>query len=68
MGSPRVALLKALKISTSERLRELLKDYLHEKKFQVFTSHDFTEAKEILDVKDVIASIMLVENLRIQKN
>jgi len=26
------------------------------------------EAKEILDVKDVIASIVLVENLRIQKN
>tara|TARA_B100000965_G_scaffold40691_1_gene29907 strand:- start:1181 stop:1774 length:594 start_codon:yes stop_codon:yes gene_type:complete len=27
-----------------------------------------TEAKEILDVADVIASILLVENLRIQKN
>ena len=27
-----------------------------------------SEAKEILDVKDVIASIMLVEDLRIQKN
>ena len=26
------------------------------------------EAKEILDVKDVIASIVLVEDLRIQKN
>ena len=26
------------------------------------------EAKEILDVEDVIASIMLVEDLRIQKN
>ena len=26
------------------------------------------EAKEILDVKDVVASILLVENLRIQKN
>ena len=26
------------------------------------------EAKEILDVKDVIASIFLVEDLRIQKN
>tara|TARA_Y100001958_G_C21118515_1_gene463321 strand:+ start:156 stop:749 length:594 start_codon:yes stop_codon:yes gene_type:complete len=26
------------------------------------------EAKEILDVKDIIASILLVENLRIQKN
>ena len=27
-----------------------------------------TEAKEILDVKDVVASIVLVEDLRIQKN
>ena len=26
------------------------------------------EAKQILDVKDVIASILLVEDLRIQKN
>ena len=26
------------------------------------------EAKEIIDVKDVIASIILVEDLRIQKN
>ena len=30
------------------RLRELLKDYLHEKNFQVFTSQDFDEAREIL--------------------
>ena len=27
-----------------------------------------SEAKEILDVEDVIASILLVDNLRIQKN
>ena len=27
-----------------------------------------TEAKEILDVEDVIASILLVEDLRIQTN
>ena len=27
-----------------------------------------TEAKEILDVKDVVASILLVDDLRIQKN
>ena len=26
------------------------------------------ESKEILDVEDVVASILLVENLRIQKN
>ena len=37
-----------------------------------FTSNEknevIKEAQEILDVKDVIASILLVENLRIQKN
>ncbi len=38
-----------LLVDDDQRLRELLKDYLHEKKFQVFTSQDFTEAKEILD-------------------
>ena len=27
-----------------------------------------SEAKEILEVEDIIASILLVENLRIQKN
>ena len=27
-----------------------------------------SEAKEILDVEDIIASILLVENLKIQKN
>ena len=31
-----------------QRLRELLKDYLNEKNFQVFTSEDFDEAREIL--------------------
>jgi len=31
-------------------------------------AHVISEASEILDVKDVIASIMLVEDLRIQKN
>ena len=29
---------------------------------------DTSKAKDILDVDDVIASILLVENLRIQKN
>jgi len=38
-----------LLVDDDQRLRELLKDYLHEKKFQVFSSQDFTEAKEILD-------------------
>tara|TARA_B100000965_G_scaffold316380_1_gene276710 strand:+ start:219 stop:899 length:681 start_codon:yes stop_codon:yes gene_type:complete len=40
---------KILLVDDDQRLRELLKDYLNEKNFQVFTSEDFTEAKEILD-------------------
>ena len=37
-----------LLVDDDKRLRELLKDYLNEKNFQVFTSEDFNEAKEIL--------------------
>ncbi|MDC0498366.1 response regulator transcription factor [Alphaproteobacteria bacterium] len=37
-----------LLVDDDQRLRELLKDYLNEKNFQVFTSQDFNEAKEIL--------------------
>ena len=37
-----------LLVDDDKRLRELLKDYLNEKNFQVFTSEDFDEAKEIL--------------------
>ena len=37
-----------LLVDDDQRLRELLKDYLNEKNFQVFTSGDFDEAKEIL--------------------
>ena len=37
-----------LLVDDDQRLRELLKDYLNEKNFQVFTSADFNEAKEIL--------------------
>ena len=37
-----------LLIDDDQRLRELLKDYLNEKNFQVFTSEDYDEAKEIL--------------------
>jgi two-component system, OmpR family, phosphate regulon response regulator OmpR len=37
-----------LLVDDDKRLRELLKDYLNEKNFQVFTSADFDEAKEIL--------------------
>ena len=35
-------------VDDDQRLRELLKDYLNEKNFQVFTSEDFDQAKEIL--------------------
>ena len=38
-----------LLVDDDQRLRELLKDYLNEKNFQVFTSEDFNEAKDILD-------------------
>ena len=37
-----------LLVDDDQRLRELLKDYLNEKNFQVLTSEDFDEAKEIL--------------------
>ena len=37
-----------LLVDDDQRLRELLKDYLNEKNFQVFTSGDFDEAKKIL--------------------
>ena len=38
-----------LLVDDDQRLRELLKDCLNEKNFQVFTSTDFDEAKEILE-------------------
>ena len=38
-----------LLVDDDQRLRELLKDYLSEKNFQVYTSEDFTEAKEIIE-------------------
>ncbi|MDC0624512.1 response regulator transcription factor [Alphaproteobacteria bacterium] len=37
-----------LLVDDDKRLRKLLKDYLNEKNFQVFTSADFDETKEIL--------------------
>ena len=36
-------------VDDDQRLRDLLKDYLSEKNFIVYTSQDFSEAKEILD-------------------
>ena len=38
-----------LLVDDDQRLRELLKDYLNEKNFQVFTSEDFDEARQILE-------------------
>ena len=38
-----------LLVDDDQRLRELLKDYLKEKNFHVFTSEDFEEAREILE-------------------
>ena len=35
-------------VDDDKRLRELLKDYLNEKNFQIYLSEDFLEAKEIL--------------------
>ena len=37
-----------LLVDDDRRLRDLLKDYLNEKKLQVFTCQDFIEAKEVL--------------------
>jgi len=37
-------------VDDDQRLKELLKDYLREKNFQVFTSEDFDEAREILEL------------------
>ena len=38
-----------LLVDDDQRLRDLLKDYLNEKNFKVFTSQDFSEAEEILN-------------------
>ena len=38
-----------LLVDDDQRLRGLLKDYLNEKNFRVFTSEDFNETKEILE-------------------
>jgi len=38
-----------LLVDDDQRLRDLLKDYLNKKNFQIYTSQDFSEAKEILN-------------------
>ena len=38
-----------LLVDDDQRLRDLLKDYLTEKKLDIFTCEDFLEAKEVLN-------------------
>ena len=38
-----------LLVDDDQRLRDLLKDYLNKKNFIVYTSHDFSEARNIID-------------------
>ena len=38
-----------LLVDDDQRLRDLLKDYLNKKNFIVYTSHDFSEAKNIIN-------------------
>ena len=38
-----------LLVDDDQRLRSLLKDYLNKKNYKVYTSQDFSEAKEILN-------------------
>ena len=45
-------------IDDDKRLRELLEDYLLEKKFVVYLSDDFRSAKEILDDTDCIIEVV----------
>ena len=61
--------MKILKQLIIKLIRIKKKNYI----YGLATSSDekdlvIKEAKEILDVEDVIASILLVDNLRIQKN
>ena len=47
-----------LLVDDDERLRDLLKDYLSEKNYKVYTSKDYIEAEEILNffIFDLIIS------------
>ena len=56
-------LSKVLKLSREDLLINLHKKITEEERKLVIQ-----EAKEILDVEDVITSILLVEELRVQKN
>ena len=51
-----------------EVLRKIKSDYKVPVMSDVHSPGEVKKAKEILDVKDVIASILIVDDLRIQKN
>ena len=55
-----------LLVDDDQRLRELLKDYLKEKNFHVFTSEDFEEAREILGY--FIFDLIILFSLSFKKN
>ena len=59
--------LETYRSFTYTECKQMMDDTLRIKGKMNFIDND-EEAKEILDVEDVIASILLVEDLRIQKN
>ena len=48
-------------VDDDKRLRELLKDYLTEKKFEVYSCEDFLEAKEIISL--VIFDLVILDRM-----
>ena len=48
-------------VDDDKRLRELLKDYLTEKKFEVYSCEDFLEAKEIISL--VIFDLIILDRM-----
>ncbi len=48
-------------VDDDKRLRELLKDYLTEKNFQVYQSEDYNEAKEILSL--VLFDLIILDRI-----
>ena len=48
-------------VDDDKRLRELLKDYLTEKKLQVYQSEDYNEAKEIVSL--VLFDLIILDRM-----
>ena len=48
-------------VDDDKRLRELLKDYLTEKKFEVYSCEDFLEAKEIISL--IIFDLVILDRM-----